>query len=464
MRIEGRTAPEAMRERLAEERDATMIECYTTDAHEPMRRTELAFSRNKRAEMNLVKVYPHKTFQRVAGFGAALTESAAYTFALMPPEVQDRFLGLCFGPGGNAYTLCRTHIQSCDFSLGSYAYLTDKRDKGLSLFTIEHDRQLLIPFIQCALAVDPSIEIIASPWSPPAFMKTSRTMILGGSLRKKYYGMWASMVARYVAEYAREGISVSRVTVQNEPMARQTWESCLFTSQEEAEFAARHLRPALDDAGLCNVEILVWDHNKDRIIERVDETLAEPEADKAVGGVAFHWYSGDHFEALAETVRTHPDKEFIFTEGCVEYSRDREASQGRKAEQYAHDMIGNLNAGANGFVDWNVLLDEQGGPNHVGNFCEAPLMYDREQGELIINRSYYYIGHFSRFVERGAHRCLVSRFTDAVECAGFVNPDGARVLVVLNKSDGEQSFTLCEDGNVAEVSLGAHSIMTACWS
>lgn len=440
-----------------------MIECYTTGADTVLEKTVVPSRRNPRAEMDLVKIYPRKTFQSIAGFGAALTESAAYTFALMPPALQDRFLRLCFGAEGNAYTLCRTHMQSCDFSLSSYEYVSDKRDKDLAGFSIDRDRELLIPFIQCAQAAEPRLELVASPWSPPAFMKTSRMMVLGGRLRKKHYARWAAMFVRYLVEYAQEGIAISRVTVQNEPMARQTWESCLYSADEEAEFATKHLRPALDEAGFSDVGILIWDHNKDRIVERVDAVFAEPDARSSVDGVAFHWYTGDHFEALAETIASYPEKEFLFTEGCVEYTRDHMASEERKAEQYAHDVIGNLTAGANGYIDWNILLDEQGGPNHVGNYCEAPLMYDRTAEQLIVHRSFHYLGHFSRFVECGARRCLVSRYTDRIECAGFVNPDGTRVVIALNKSDSDQRFLLCEGNRTADVSLKAHSIMTLRW-
>ena len=440
------------------------MECFTTDEHATMGLTEVKFRRDTRAEMNLVKVYPHKTYQRLAGFGAALTESAAYTFSCMEPAVQDRFLRMCFGPDGNAYTLCRTPIQSCDFSLDSYAYLSDKRDKALAGFTLERDKQLIIPFVTCVRELEPTLEIIASPWSPPAFMKAPPMMALGGRLRKKYYGMWADMMARYVVEYAQLGIPVGRITVQNEPMARQRWESCLFTAQQEADFAAQYLRPALDAAGCSATEIFIWDHNKDRIVERVDETLAEAKTAAAVAGCAFHWYSGDHFEALGAAIAAHPDKEFLFTEGCVEYAGDQPADKLRKAEQYAHDIIGNFNAGAHGFIDWNIVLDDQGGPNHVDNFCEAPLMFDRGTGELIVNRSHTYIGHFSRFIKRGARRCLVSRYTDGVECTGFVNPDGERVVVFLNRSERDQYFVLCEGDRVADCGVAAHSIMTARWS
>lgn len=445
---------------------------WTTDERRVMACDDVPFRRDERAEMGLVVCRPDRTYQRIVGFGGAFTEAGAYVFAHMPPDLQDRFIELCFGgarggdpaQGGNAYTLCRTHIQSCDFALGNYAYVRPF-DKRLATFSLARDKRLLLPFIQCGLAANPSLELLASPWSPPAFMKTNRLMNGGGHLRRSHYDTWAKLLARYVGAYAQEGVRVGRLSVQNEPMARQTWDSCLFTPEEEAEFAAEHLRPALDAAGHADVKLFAWDHNTDRLLDRADAVLARPDAAAAFGGVAFHWYAGDHFEQVRAVAEAYPDKELLFTEGCVGYSRDRaeEATQERKAEQYAHALLGHLNAGAQGFIDWNLLLDERGGPNHVGNFCEAPLMYDREAEELIVNRSFHYFGHVSRFVRPGARRFLVSRFDDAVECAGFVNPDGGRVLVALNRSDRPVRFELAERPWVAPVEAPAHGIVTCAW-
>ena len=438
---------------------------WTTDERRVMACDDVPFRRDERAEMGLVVCRPDRTYQRIVGFGGAFTEAGAYVFAHMPPDLQDRFIGLCFGDarggdpaqGGNAYTLCRTHIQSCDFALGNYAYVRPF-DKRLATFSLARDKRLLLPFIQCGLAANPSLELLASPWSPPAFMKTNRLMNGGGHLRRSHYGTWAKLLVRYVGAYAQEGVRVGRLSVQNEPMARQTWDSCLFTPEEEAEFAAEHLRPALDAAGHADVKLFAWDHNTDRLLDRADAVLARPDAAAAFGGVAFHWYAGDHFEQVRAVAEAYPDKELLFTEGCVEYSRDRaeEATQERKAEQYAHALLGHLNAGAQGFIDWNLLLDDRGGPNHVGYFCEAPLMYDREAEELIVNRSFHYFGHVSRFVRPGARRFLVSRFDDAVECAGFVNLDGGRVLVALNRGDRPVRFELTERPWVAPVPLRAY--------
>lgn len=440
---------------------------YTTDARQVFAESTVRFHRNDRAEMNLVACFPTHARQRVIGFGGALTESSAYVFAGMPPEVQDEFMQLCFGSaaqGGNAYSLCRTHIQSCDFALGNYAYVRPF-DRRLATFSIARDRQLLLPFIQCALAANPALELLASPWSPPGFMKTNHLMNGGGRLRERYYGAWARLLARYVGAYAHEGVHVGRMSVQNEPMARQAWDSCLFTPEEEATFAVEHLRPALDAAGYGDVKLFAWDHNTDRLLDRVDAVFAYPGAVEAFDGVAFHWYAGDHFEQVEALATAHPAKEVLFTEGCVEYSRDGmcEATQERKAEQYAHALIGHLRAGAQGFIDWNVLLDERGGPNHVGNFCEAPLMFDREDERLVVNRSFYYVGHVSRFVHPGARRFLVSRSASSLECVGFINPDGGRVLVALNCTDHTVRCEVAERPFVAPLEVAPHSITTLTW-
>ena len=440
---------------------------YTTDAHRVFHEEETCFHGNDRAEMELVVCRPDRVYQRVAGFGGAFTEAGAYVFAQMPEEVQDRFLTLCFSghsQGGNAYTLCRTHIQSCDFARGNYAYVR-MLDKKLSSFSIERDQQLLLPFIQCGLAMNPALELLATPWSPPAFMKTNRMMNGGGRLRLKYYAAWANVLVRYLQAYESEGVRIGRMSVQNEPMARQAWDSCLFSAEEEADFAVNYLRPALVAAGLDSVKLFAWDHNTDRLLDRVESTFAYPGAEDAFDGVAFHWYAGDHFEQISAVAESYPSKELLFTEGCVEYSLDQmaHATQERKAEKYAHTIMGDLNAGAQGFIDWNLLLDERGGPNHVGNFCEAPLMYDRQKSELIVNRSFYYLGHFSRFIQAGAQRFLVSRHTDAVECVGFVNPDGERVLVALNRTDQAESFEVAERPYVSRITAPAHGIVTATW-
>lgn len=407
---------------------------------------------------------PSISYQQILGMGGALTEGAAYTYARMSAEKQQQLLALFFGDG-NHYNFCRLHIQSCDFALGNYSYVEDAKDTGLDSFSIERDRKYIIPFAKAALEKNSKIQFLASPWSPPAFMKTNGEMNHGGKLKKEYYQMWADMVARYVSAYRDEGITIQQLTVQNEPAAVQTWDSCIFSGVEEAEFACRYLRPALDRAQHSDVKINVWDHNKEKILERAAESFSVEGARDVIDGIAFHWYTGEHFDALAEVHRQYPDKALIFTEGCVEYSRFEAENQIQNAEMYAHDIIGDFNAGMNGFIDWNLILDRQGGSNHVGNYCDAPVMCDVDADTIDVKLSYSYIGHFSRFIRPGARRILVSKYSPDIETTAFQNEDGGKVLVILNRSEKEVEFVVSVEGKRSgKMKIGKHSIMTCCWA
>ena len=440
------------------------MKCYISNQEVQFQEMEEKLMEGDGGEMQQVCVHPSISYQQILGMGGALTEAAAYTYARMSAEKQQQLLALFFGDG-NHYNFCRLHIQSCDFALGNYAYVEDAKDTGLDSFSIERDRKYIIPFTKAALEKNSKIQFLASPWSPPAFMKTNGEMNHGGKLKKEYYQMWADMVARYVSAYRDEGITIQQLTVQNEPAAVQTWDSCIFSGVEEAEFACRYLRPALDRAQHSDVKINVWDHNKEKILERAAESFSVEGARDVIDGIAFHWYTGEHFDALAEVHRQYPDKALIFTEGCVEYSRFEAENQIQNAEMYAHDIIGDFNAGMNGFIDWNLILDRQGGPNHVGNYCDAPVMCDVDADTIDVKLSYSYIGHFSRFIRPGARRILVSKYSPDIETTAFQNEDGGKVLVILNRSEKEVEFVVSVEGKRSgKMKIGKHSIMTCCWA
>lgn len=435
--------------------------CILTNDREQKYWQEQEMERTKVTDcIHVVNVYPEITGQQMEGFGGALTEASTYNYSLLNKDLQGEIIEGYFGESGLRYNLARTHINSCDFALGNYAYI-DEGDVGLETFNIEHDKANMIPMIKNAIAVsDTPIHFLASPWSPPAFMKTNNEMNNGGKLKKEYYQTWAEYVVRYIRAYAREGIRIDAITVQNEPEAVQTWDSCVYTPQEEAEYAADYLVPALRAAGLSDVKVFAWDHNKEAVYDRVKATFQNEKAKECVDGVAVHWYTGDHFEAVAAVKKMYPEKRIYFTEGCVEYSRFADSGEIQKAEMYAHDMIGNFNAGIEAFFDWNLLLDEKGGPNHVGNFCAAPMMCNPKESKLEKRLSYYYIGHFSRYVRRGARQILSTRYTDKIETAAFLNPDGERVVIVLNKTDSPVTVALREEGIGVSVTMEAHTIRT----
>lgn len=439
------------------------MKCYVTDNDKRFEETEIKTEWGNAGEMNQVRVYPGRQFETFLGMGGALTEAAAYTYSQMGENNQKKLLDLYFGEGSINYNFNRIHIQSCDFSLGNYAYINDKDDKELKTFNLERDHKYIIPFIKETMKRNGNMSFLASPWSPPAFMKSNGDMNHGGKLLPEYREMWADMIAKFITEYEKLGIKVTRLTIQNEPAATQTWDSCIYTAAEEGDFAVNFLKPALKKIGREDIKINVWDHNKELMIDRAEGSFAVEGADRAVDGIAFHWYTGDHFEALSEVRREFPDKELIFTEGCVEYSRYTAQDPIFYAEKYAHEIIGDFLAGANAFMDWNIYLDKQGGPNHVGNYCDAPVMCDTQKDTVDVKLSYYYIGHFSKFIKPGARRILVSRFTSDIETLAFDNPDGETVMIVLNREDRDVTFSIYDGEKHAGITAKAHSIMTLIW-
>ena len=391
-----------------------------------------------------VSVYPQLRFQQFQGFGGAFTEAAAMCWKGLLPERRQAFLDACFGPDGLSYTLGRVHMGSCDFALDNYACQSGPGDEG---FHTERDDENLIPMILAAQkTAGTPIGLMLSPWSPPAFMKTNGDMNHGGALKPEYRARWAECMANYAAHYRAAGCDVRLMTVQNEPAAVQIWDSCIYSAQEEGEFAVGFLTPALEKAGCGDVKILAWDHNKELLLSRAAGTLAVPGAAEAVDGFAFHWYTGDHFDAVRLAKDRWPDKELWFSEGCVEYSRFDGMTPLQKAEMYAHDILGNLNAGISGSIDWNLLLDAKGGPNHVGNFCEAPVMLTEDGSDFILQPEYYYIGQFSRFIRPGAVRLGVSGWTSDLEVTAFESPDGSHVVAALNRTEQALPVSVTLDG------------------
>lgn len=399
-------------------------------------------------------------FQEFLGFGGAFTEAASVTLDKLTPDRREEVLRAYFSPSqGHGYTLCRTHINSCDFSLGNYAYTEVDGDVELEHFSIDRDRRSLIPLIRDAVSLSgASLRLLASPWSPPAWMKTNAQMNGGGKLRAEYRPAWARYYVRYIQEYARAGIPVWGLTVQNEPEASQTWDSCLYTGEEERDFVRDHLGPALHAAGLDHVRLIIWDHNRDRLYERAKIVLDDPRAARFVWGVGFHWYCGDHFDNVQLVHEAYPDKRLIFTEGCQEGGPH--IGSWDTGERYARSIIQDLNRWTVAWVDWNLVLDETGGPNHAGNLCSAPVLVDTTAGEILYQSSYYYIGHFCRFIRPGARRVGCATTLDAIEATAFLNTDGTVAAVALNRSDQPIEF-LFKIGEIqAATGIPAHGIKT----
>lgn len=411
-------------------------------------------------ENQVVNLYPEVTYQTFEGFGGAITDAAGYVYSLMDEKQKHQVIQSYFAPNQMGYDRVRIHMDSCDFSTGIYEAMSNPDDRALDSFSFARTEQYILPMLTDAQATaGRPLKLMLSPWSPPAFMKTNGSRVGGGSLKPEYRNMWADYICRYIKEFQKRGYEVERISIQNEPKAVQTWDSCIFTAEEEKEFLQNHLFPALAHHGLNGIEVFIWDHNKERLYERVRDTVDETTKDM-VAGAAFHWYSGDHFEALDMVRQQYPDLKLITSESCIEYSKLDVGDAFGNAARLAHELIGDLNHGTNAFYDWNLLLDETGGPNHVGNLCHAPYMYDRAARQLHPQLLQQYFWHFSHYVVPGSVRIGLSRYTNGLETAVFHRPDNQFAVVLFNPGTKEMTVNLRLGEQLAELTVEPQTILS----
>lgn len=420
---------------------------------------EYTFITDKERENELLNLHPEVEYQRFEGFGGALTDAAGYVYSQMSGDDKKRMLDAYFSEKGIGYNRVRIPIDSCDFSVEQFQAVTDKEDLEFKTFSLEREKKYIYPFWEDIKKLSTDVEVMVTPWSPPDFMKTNEERIQGGSLKEEYKGVYAEYLCRYIEELQKTGIPVKRMSIQNEPKAVQTWDSCIMSSEEEKVFLRDYLYPAMEKHGLTNVEIFIWDHNKERVFERacaiIDDTTAH-----MVKGIAFHWYSGDHFEELRMVKEKFPFLKLILSEACIEYSKFGADEELNNVKKYAHEIIGNLNAGMNAFYDWNILLDENGGPNHVGNFCDAPFLYHTGDKKLEERMTLSAIEHFGKYIKPDAVRIGHSRYTDDIEVTAFKNPDGSIAVVMLNQTEKALPVTLRIKDECVSLELTACSIST----
>ena len=447
------------------------ITVYTTAENTKLRLTQtdkLSFSSSKQPLETEISVFvePKKTFQNFMGIGGAITDASAEVFAKLSKEKQQELMSAYYDKEkGIGYSLLRTTIHSSDFSSGSYMYIKDG-DKDLKTFNIDHDRQYRIPMLKEAIkTAGGKLLLYVSPWSPPAFMKSNGNMLKGGTLLPEYYQSWANYYTKFIKAYEKEGMPIWGLTVQNEPMATQTWESCVYSAEAERDFLKNFLGPTMKKEGLGSKKIVVWDHNRDLMNQRANVIFSDPEASKYAWGMGFHWYEtwagGEPmFDNVRKVHEAYPSKNLMFTEGCVEKFDAKKYQFWANGERYGTSMINDFNNGTVGWTDWNILLDQNGGPNHVGNFCFAPIHADTNSGELIYTPSYYYIGHFSKFIRPDAKRVSTAVSRSSLISTSFLNKDGKMVTVVMNHSDKSVTYNLIIATEKTVVVIPAHGIQT----
>jgi len=400
------------------------------------------------------------------GIGGAITDASAEVYAKLDKPTRAEFMKAYYDPkDGIGYTWARTTIHSSDFSSASYTYIKEG-DAALKTFSIDHDRKYRIPMIKDAIAAAGGrLPMFASPWSAPAFMKDTGNMLHGGHLLPKYRDAWAQYYTKFIAAYEKAGIPIWGISIQNEPMAVQTWESMQYSAEEERDFLRDHLGPTMAKAGYGDRPIIVWDHNRDMMVHRAHVIFDDPEAAKYAWGMGFHWYEtwagfDPMFDNVAEVTRAYPDKPVMLTEATVEKFDPARYQYWPNGERYGTSIIHDLNGGSVAWTDWNVLLDEHGGPNHVGNFCFSPIHADTRTGKLIYTPSYWYIGHFSKFIRPGAKRVSAASSRSNLMTTSFINPDNSLATVVMNASDKAITYNFYVGEQSTQVDIPAHAIQT----
>lgn len=394
-------------------------------------------------------------FQKILGFGGAITESSAYVLGKY--KNKNKILKDFFDEeDGLGYNFARVHINSCDFSLGNYSYVCEN-DESLDSFSLDNAEKYVLPILREVQEIrNKDLSILASPWSPPKYMKTNNDMNNGGKLKENYRELWAKYYVKYIEEMNKKGFDIWGVTVQNEPAAKQVWDSCEYTAEEERDFIKYFLGPEFEKNNLLDKKIIIWDHNRDLVYDRAKVVLEDAEANKYVWGTGIHWYVSEEFENTSKVHNEFKDKHIIFTEGCQEGGVH--IGSWKTGERYGRNIIGDLNNYVEAWIDWNIVLDENGGPNHVGNLCDAPIIIENNEN-VIYNSSFYYIGHFSKFIKNGSIRVLSKCDIEKVYCLSCVNKENI-IIVLMNENEEDKNINLNIDGEEIRISLTKNSIYT----
>lgn len=444
-----------------------------------------------------VVLFPNNEFQKYYGFGASFTESSAWNLATIPVQLREEVLTKLFSPTeGAGFSLTRTHINSSDYSNNHYTYVEDG-DQDLSTFSIQQDLkgfsgneneqvkniELITPdydivpmILEASKIPGADFKIIASPWSPPSWMKTGETSkMTNGSLLPKYYPIWAKYLSKYVSAYHEKGINIWALTPQNEPLHYHDarWDSNGFTSEQGRDFLKNHLGPQLVKDGHLNLDnldeglkVLIYDHNKSTMNDYVYPTFNDPEAAKYAWGTAFHWYANSELDensfytsALDKLKKNWPNKAMIHSESSIDidekdpigqYFRESTDYAGTfiPFETYAYDIISDLNHGTQGYVEWCVILSHKGQPNPYDNFNSAPVLINPETDEVIYTPLYYLLSHFSKFIRPEAKRIQVKGAPKkGLIYTAAKNTDDSIAIVVFNKNkeSTELSFRIDEE-------------------
>lgn len=387
--------------------------------------------------------------QEILGFGGAFTEAASMLYGKLPQEKKDEILKLLFGPDGLHFHLNRVPIGSCDFSVSSYSFNNVSGDVEMKHFDtgVVRDTEWIIPFIKDAMNMNPSIHLFASPWSPPPWMKQSQAGYIAdfngsakpNGLNPDYRSAWANYLVAWIRAYANKGIKFWGMTLQNEPLFAAPWEACAYVAETQADFLVNYLGPLMRN-NFPDLNLMIYDHNLDYLLDWVVKVFRFPGAKAFVNAIAAHWYTSDtkldgamYLDRLNDTYHAADGRMLLFSESCNCPGVARGSEAWYRAHRYAHSIHTVLYYNWQGWVDWNLMLNEKGGPNHAGNLCDAPIIVSEADNDFYIQPLYYALKHYSKFISPKSVR------VKAIMQAQFKNPGMPQLItgysVVLNFCD-----------------------------
>ena len=404
-----------------------------------------------------VVLNPDKRFQEILGFGAAFTDSACYTLNQLPASARAQLFHQMFHPSEMGLSVCRTCVGASDYATKLYSYDDGDPDPDLTRFSIDHDRQYILPILREARQVNPALFLFSSPWSPPGWMKANRSM-LGGCMQRRYMAAYANYFLKFLQGYEAEGVPVQAVTVQNEVDTDQDGRmpACAWPQEYEVDFVRQHLGPVFEQNGV-RTKIWLLDHN----YNLWGRALAELETDgvrKYANAIAWHGYLGD--PAWINRVReVYPDVEMYWTEGGPDYT---DPNYGKDWSAWSVTFAGILRNWCRSITAWNFALDEQGRPN-IGPFsCGGVVTVNSQTKAITYSGQFWALAHYSSFIRRGARRFDSQSAAKDLYHASFQNPDGQRVLVLTNAAPART----CEvqmGGAAASIHLEPDSVATLLW-
>lgn len=436
-----------------------------------------------------VTLKPNQTKQTITGFGGSFTEASAYLLNNLSKKNRDSIIEAYFGESGAKYSLTRTHMNSSDFSLSNYSYAPVENDMELEHFSIQEDLDDIIPMIKDAMKVSKDgFKILSSPWTASPWMKNNKNYV-GGKLLPEYHDTWALFFSKYVSAYKEEGIDIWGFTVENEPLGNgNNWESMHYTPDEMTNFVQNHLGPQLRK-DYPDVKILGYDQNREHLKEWVDSQCKNEETSSYFDGTAIHWYASTYHYYPDELQYAHqkaPNKYLIQSEACVDseipkwkddawywskeatdwgwdWAPEKDKPMHPKyapVNRYARDIIGCLNNYVDGWIDWNMVLNKQGGPNWFKNWCVAPVIVDENADEIYFTPLYYVMTHFSRYIRPEAKIFEVTHSDKDLMIAAAKNTDGSIAVVIFNEKQKDKKISLILNNKSVNIDIKGQSLQT----